>query len=88
MTTYVIEISNSRHPDGKPYERVEVDSPKELVDRLKKELGRPVLAAEALFVGGGAKLKRVDQKTGRTVTAYKQRGVEEPVAVEASGEAA
>jgi hypothetical protein len=88
MTTYVIEISNPRHSDGKPYERVEVEGSKALKKRMRAELGRPLTAVEELFIGCGAKLWRVDQQTSRTVTAYKQREVEQPVAVEASGEAA
>ena len=88
MTTYVIEISNPRHSDGKPYERVEVEGSKAFLKRLGGELGRSPFAAEMAFLAGGAKLKRVDQQTGRTVTAYKKREVEEQVAVEASGEAA
>jgi hypothetical protein len=88
MTTYVTEISNPRHSDGKPYERVEVEDSKVFLKRLGKEIGRSLVTAELLFLVGGAKLKRVDQETGRTVTAYKQREVAEPAAVEASGEAA
>lgn len=88
MTTYVIEISNPRHSDGKPYERVEVDDSKVFLKRLGKELGRSLVTAELLFLSVGKKLQRVDQRTGRTVTAYKKREIDEPVAVEASGEAA
>jgi hypothetical protein len=65
MTTYVIEIS----------ERVEVASPKDLVTRLEQELGRPLMKAEALFIGSGARLVRDDQRTGRTVTAYRKAAV-------------
>jgi hypothetical protein len=71
MTTYVLEISNPRVSDGKPYERSEVET-HQLRRHLSRELGRELTSAELVFITGGAKFTHEDQTTGRTITAYRK----------------
>jgi hypothetical protein len=72
--TFVIETSNPRCSNGKPYERTEVE-PGDFVLRLCKELGRPLTKPEQLFLKRGAQIRHEDQRTGRTITAYRKSKV-------------
>ncbi len=69
--TFVIETSNPRCSNGKPYERSEVE-PGDFVFRICRELGRPLTKVEQVFLKRGAQIRHEDQRTGRTLTAYRK----------------
>lgn len=71
MSLFVLEVSNPRCTNGAPYERSELE-PGQLVLRLCEQLGRSLTKAEAVFLKYGARFTHEDQRTGRTLTAYRK----------------